>query len=545
MSCCPPAPQITAGEGAESTHRVQDTAILPGETVECYMKRAGNPSGLKDDLTEPALNKIATNTITANASAQVNVTFALTAGSTRTPTSWTVEPLPAWLTLSGATLTGTAPEEERGKPIKLTVTASDADGAIDSRGYAFSAVVGTASNSIQLVMPLVGKGVIVRSPFGPRLHPIRKVMAPHNGIDLVLEGRKIGDIVSAADGVVTFAGFRGAAGNFVQIEHKNAAGQRLCITKYMHLESFCVAVGQKVAAGQKIGVEGSTGASTGPHLHFEVQVVTDGKAAYVDPVPLIRGSVEVASTQNPDGSLPPDGPTTTSTANGIITKEDAAARTDCPSFGPSYPQDPSNTNDPVPSNPPSGDPFEAAWFFTMKHEVGPHWMTEPQFSPGDSELDAGLKETTLQRRKTGYVNTPKFPGGETKFGIAQGPNPNINVSSIDYAASKQTGFNNYWKKGPHTVAPSKKKAAVMLFDMYYLHGPGNARSIMRSAGFETLSSLASSPTSDEDACKALNQSQLAFMQEITRKNSNFERYIKGWTKRANELYQYALSLPNT
>lgn len=111
-------------------------------------------------------------------------------------------------------------------------------------------------------LPVVGT-YSYTSPFGNRLHPIYGTYRMHAGMDLVTGG---GDVVAPMDGTVQsiILGDPGA-GNFIVLEHGGGIS-----TRYLHLASTSVKRGQKVSMGQKIGVEGSTGGSTGPHLHFEV-----------------------------------------------------------------------------------------------------------------------------------------------------------------------------------------------------------------------------------------------------------------------------------
>lgn len=109
----------------------------------------------------------------------------------------------------------------------------------------------------------------ITSPFGTRVHPITGAERSHAGIDF---GAPSGTpVAAAAAGTVTFAGGAGGYGLLVIIDH--GAG---LTTRYAHLSRFAVTGGQRVATGQAIGTVGSTGLSTGPHLHFEARV--DGVA---------------------------------------------------------------------------------------------------------------------------------------------------------------------------------------------------------------------------------------------------------------------------
>nr|MCU0269336.1 peptidoglycan DD-metalloendopeptidase family protein [Acidimicrobiales bacterium] len=105
----------------------------------------------------------------------------------------------------------------------------------------------------------------IASPFGPRLHPVYNVVRMHNGADL--DGAMGEEIFAVADGEVLFAEERGGYGNTVVIDHGFGLG-----TLYAHQSELLVSAGDRVVRGQVIGRVGSTGVSTGPHLHFEVRV---------------------------------------------------------------------------------------------------------------------------------------------------------------------------------------------------------------------------------------------------------------------------------
>ena len=101
------------------------------------------------------------------------------------------------------------------------------------------------------------------SDFGFRMHPILGGRAHHNGIDFEAN---IGDPVrSAGNGLVKFAGWQNGFGNVVEIDHQNGY-----VTIYGHNSALLVKEGDVVRAGQVISKAGSTGRSTGPHVHFEV-----------------------------------------------------------------------------------------------------------------------------------------------------------------------------------------------------------------------------------------------------------------------------------
>ena len=101
------------------------------------------------------------------------------------------------------------------------------------------------------------------SGFGWRLHPLLGYSRMHQGTDY---GAAYGTPIRAVtDGIVSFAGWHGGHGNMVQLKHPSGLG-----TGYAHMSRIAVAPGSRVSQGQVIGYVGSTGLSTGPHLHFEV-----------------------------------------------------------------------------------------------------------------------------------------------------------------------------------------------------------------------------------------------------------------------------------
>ena len=124
-----------------------------------------------------------------------------------------------------------------------------------------------SGGSSRLIWPVPGHNVGSGSgsKFGMRLHPIKKVMKMHNGIDIPAPGGT--PIKAAAAGkVVTNSYQAGGAGNYIKIDHGNGLA-----TVYMHMQSKSPkAVGSSVEAGETIGPVGTTGGSTGNHLHFEV-----------------------------------------------------------------------------------------------------------------------------------------------------------------------------------------------------------------------------------------------------------------------------------
>lgn len=118
----------------------------------------------------------------------------------------------------------------------------------------------------------------VTSDYGTRVSPMSGASSNHKGIDI---GASSGaDIIAAADGTVTAASYSSAAGNYVMIDHGGGL-----YTVYMHASSLLVSPGQTVSAGDVIAKVGSTGISTGSHLHFGVSL----NGSYVSPWSYLGG----------------------------------------------------------------------------------------------------------------------------------------------------------------------------------------------------------------------------------------------------------------
>jgi len=120
---------------------------------------------------------------------------------------------------------------------------------------------GTQNASLKWQPPVWAE---VSSPFGERIHPINDKETMHTGVDLAaVEGTVV---VAAASGTVSAVGYDDANGNYVIIDHGNGI-----TSVYAHLFCSCVSVGDLVSPEIKIAEVGSTGISTGPHLHFEIK----------------------------------------------------------------------------------------------------------------------------------------------------------------------------------------------------------------------------------------------------------------------------------
>jgi len=148
----------------------------------------------------------------------------------------------------------------------------------------------------------MGEPYQLRSPFGMRMHPIYHEWRMHQGQDIISTVSTSSPILAVHAGVVTWASYGTSdAGNNVNIDHGGGV-----VTRYMHLKTITVTVGQQVTTGQQIGIEGTTGASTGEHLHFEYREGADPaqhtSGTPVDPVAALasKGIVWDGSPGGPD-----------------------------------------------------------------------------------------------------------------------------------------------------------------------------------------------------------------------------------------------------
>jgi murein DD-endopeptidase MepM/ murein hydrolase activator NlpD len=154
----------------------------------------------------------------------------------------------------------------RAQVTSLTDKADTAEIALEtSLALAIRDSLGTSTGGgIPYLWPVITDTYHLSSPFGWRSDPFRNTRKWHAGMDIA-DGMG-SPITAAADGVVTFVGWRMGYGNLVEIKHENGF-----TTRYGHLSKGIAKEGQHVNAGDLVALMGSTGRSTGPHLHFEVR----------------------------------------------------------------------------------------------------------------------------------------------------------------------------------------------------------------------------------------------------------------------------------
>jgi murein DD-endopeptidase MepM/ murein hydrolase activator NlpD len=259
-------------------------------------------SNQRASLANPALDPIATGSVTGTAGTgyaladQADVTFSEISRSIKSIETTQIERMQALA--SGAAQTAEAVVEvlaDAGVAIDLDQSASGgpfiaADGATDI----FETTVqelDAALTRLDLIRDEVSRvpvgnpvpGQSVSSSFGYRTDPLLGTRAFHAGIDF--RGPTGTAVRASAEGVVAFAGANGGYGKMVEIRHPSGLTSR-----YAHLSAIHVSQGEQVQAGVRIGEIGSTGRSTGPHLHYEVRRDDDAR----DPAPFLKAGKRIA-----------------------------------------------------------------------------------------------------------------------------------------------------------------------------------------------------------------------------------------------------------
>jgi murein DD-endopeptidase MepM/ murein hydrolase activator NlpD len=184
-----------------------------------------------------------------------------------------------------AKLSSTTPMGGPFVPVKLRADSS----AFDRQLYRINVARAQADRlsralvSVPVRKPVYGE-IDTTSTFGVRVDPFIHAPAMHTGLDF--RGNMGDPIRVTADGTVTSAGWSGGYGKMVEVNHGNGLA-----TRYGHLSEIDVKVGDKLRIGQTVGRLGSTGRSTGPHLHYETRI--DGEA--VDPQKFLRAGIRLGS----------------------------------------------------------------------------------------------------------------------------------------------------------------------------------------------------------------------------------------------------------
>lgn len=212
------------------------------------------------------------------------------------------------------------------------------------------------ANSSDFVSPVPGP---ITGGFGQRFHPILHYWRMHNGVDMHAACGT--PVIAAYRGTVVQAGPNGGYGNLVVIDHGVYKGKHV-LSKYAHLSRIGVRVGDRVDTAQGIALSGTTGLSTGCHLHFEIKE----NGVYVDPAPYLTGK----PSPRPSGPIPNLGPRTSPSPSPSGQR---------PSVTPSA--SPSSSPKPSTSPRPSSTPKPST---TPKPSVSPSPSSSPTPSPTPS-----------------------------------------------------------------------------------------------------------------------------------------------------------------
>lgn len=193
-----------------------------------------------------------------------------------------------------------APEEEFANQAAADAAAIRADYEARSIFRAWrqldTGMTGTSNIAVPSRKPI--DAMKLSSGYGMRVHPVTGRLARHNGIDIPAPHGT--PIYATADGVVGRAQRLGGYGLYVEVEHGNNIQ-----TRYGHMSSFIVAAGQRVKKGDILGYVGSTGRSTGNHLHYEVRIA----GTPVNPIPFVEsGEAALAALADADAQVAMGGP---------------------------------------------------------------------------------------------------------------------------------------------------------------------------------------------------------------------------------------------
>ncbi len=188
------------------------------------------------------------------------------------------------LGLNPDTILRTAEAQAMGGPFEKLATGEDGylDPRFEKLGLSLARMTALERGLDGIPQVAPARVEMVTSSFGVRRDPFTGASAMHKGLDF--RGPTGAPIYAAADGRVSFVGRKSGYGNVVEISHGNGL-----MTRYAHMSKFAAKRGQRVEAGAVIGAIGSTGRSTGPHLHFEVRI--NNRA--VNPRPFLETAPDV------------------------------------------------------------------------------------------------------------------------------------------------------------------------------------------------------------------------------------------------------------
>ncbi len=185
--------------------------------------------------------------------------------------------------------------------------------------------------------------------------------------------------------------------------------------------------------------------------------------------------------------------------------------------------------------------FEEAVNHAMLYEVGGHWDLN---APGARE---GLISTRAQRKACGYVNDPVDTGGETKYGVARNPNPDLDITTLDWDGAKRVYYRRYWLTANcDDLTLVYPRLAVLHFDGAVNHGTGRAiRFLQRAVGavedgdFGPATMRAVRAQQEIAICHKVCDIREAFYRTIVANRPAQGKFLKGWLRRINEMRTFS------
>lgn len=184
--------------------------------------------------------------------------------------------------------------------------------------------------------------------------------------------------------------------------------------------------------------------------------------------------------------------------------------------------------------------FLYAFNHAMIYEVGAFW------NPDDPDVQHGRIETREQRRKVGYVNIPQDRGGETKYGVSQRANPEVNVRNLDLRGTLDVYERKYWRAGfcDRLAYP----LSIIHFDGCVNHGVGRAcKFLQRAAGVTEdgvigrMTLAAIEARGQEQMIRRISDIRRNFYQQIVDRNPSQRIFLNGWMRRIDEVTEYTFS----
>ena len=183
--------------------------------------------------------------------------------------------------------------------------------------------------------------------------------------------------------------------------------------------------------------------------------------------------------------------------------------------------------------------FEAAFNHAMLYEVGAFW------DPSDPDVIEGNWSTREQRKKVGYVNIPADRGGETKYGIAQNANQDVDVKSLDLEGAMSVYFESYWLRGKCEELPYP--ISLIHFDGCVNHGIGRANKFLqRAVGVQddgVIGPITMKKINDADPAaliESIAEQRSNFYHAIVKRDPSQAVFLKGWMRRINEVREFTL-----